>query len=108
MKKAEEIVCTLSLQERLARAKEWKGLIARYGGQAKMSDRGVTIEFKDIRDRSEVEQLVRKERECCRWMQLDLSDEDGALLLEIRADSDEGVAELVGSFCRETPVTPPE
>lgn len=90
MKKLRAIVCTLSFRDRMTRGGQWVGLIARHRARVEIVERGVAITFDDLQIRPEVEQLVLLEKECCRWMDFDLRDDGGALLLTIGSDSNEG------------------
>ena len=92
------IACTLSAADLSARLAEMK----RLGQDALLSVDGAgTLRFRsDAETRARLEAIVAAEAECCPFLHMELREEAGALVLEIRASqgAEPVVAELVSAF----------
>ena len=92
------IACTLSAAALSARLAEMN----RLGRDALLSVDGAgTLRFRaDTETRARLEAIVAAEAECCPFLDMDVREEDGALVLEIRApqEAEPVVADLVSAF----------
>lgn len=80
------IVCTLTSRERAAQGDRWQQLLVRWNARIAIAEGGVTIRFDDAGARAELEDLVARERCCCKWMNLDLREEGRDLVLTVSAE----------------------
>ena len=94
----EPIACTLSAADLSARLAEMK----RLGQDALLSVEGAdTLRFRaDTQTRTRLEAIVAAEAECCPFLDMELRERAGALVLEIRAPqgAEPVVADLVSAF----------
>lgn len=90
MKNRKPIVCTLTSREREAQGERWQLLLVRWNARIAIVEGGVTIRFGDAGARAELQELVAQERRCCKWMELDLRDDGGGLVLTVGAESGDG------------------
>jgi hypothetical protein len=92
------IACTLSAADLSARVAEMN----RLGRDALLSVDGAgTLRFRaDTETRARLEAIVAAETECCPFLDFDLREEGGALVLELRAPqgAEPVVADLVSAF----------
>ena len=90
--------CTLSAADVSARVAEMK----RLGQDALLSVDGAgTLRFRgDTETRARLEAIVAAEAECCPFLDMELREDAGALVLEIRApqEAEPVVADLVSAF----------
>jgi hypothetical protein len=98
MKSHTPIACLLSATDLSARLAEMN----RLGRDALLSVDGArALRFRaDTETRARLEAIVAAEAECCPFLDMDLREEDGALVLEIRApqEAEPVVADLVSAF----------
>ena len=98
MKSHTPIACSLGATDLSARLAEMN----RLGRDALLSVDGAgTLRFRaDTETRARLEAIAAAEAECCPFLDMDLREEDGALVLEIRAphEAEPVVADLVSAF----------
>lgn len=96
MKNLNPVVCTLSAAQLGRRSMRWKDALARYIRKTNRIPGGLSIELKRGAPMDEFLDLIRLESECCKWMDIELNEDDSGAKLTITAATDEGVDALSG------------
>ena|SRR5438309_4348947 len=80
---AAPIACSLGASERVARGREWDALLRSALLERRPTSRGARLRFaRDDAVAAALERLVAAERECCPFLELELSRARGELVLE--------------------------
>ncbi len=93
-----DIHCSLTTTDLAARRSRWRRLIASSGAGREEIPAGLRLRFRGSAGAAtELERLVRRERECCAWAIWTVSSSPGALILDVTSSGD-GVTALRGMF----------
>jgi hypothetical protein len=92
MRESKPISCTLTAAQRKARTMTWRDVLRLSVTQTEERANGfvLTLDYAAIR-REDIRKLVESERECCRWMDLELNG-DSETTLSITSESHNGKA----------------
>ena len=94
-----QIVCTLGSTDLGRRRKRWERLGARASSGIVVTTRGLRLLFRpEPGAEEELRELALLERECCAFAEWQVHSGPDELVLEIEADSDDGVAAIQATF----------
>jgi hypothetical protein len=92
MKASKPVICTLTSNELRARRDKWSDILRSATAEVQPLPDGVSVRLaRDDAVLHRLHRLVELETVCCQWLLLDLSEDAGATVLTMRAESDEGV-----------------
>lgn len=101
MRKAKQIVCTLTNSQRARRGSTWIAALTKARARTTDVPGGVLIRLDGEKSGlNEIEELVRAEQECCAWMNLTLRHSRTGATLSITSDSSEGsllIRKMIGA-----------
>lgn len=102
MQKDQELVvipCSLEQAELADRRDRWHRLAERAGGAVLTTENGLRLLFRAAPGvEAELHQLVELERDCCAFAEWSLHTEQATLILDVSAESEEGIAAVQTMF----------
>lgn len=95
MKLPKPVICTLTSAQLRTRRDKWNEIFRTAAAELRPLPDGVSVRLA-CNDAvvSRLRRLVELEADCCQWMLLDLSEDAGATVLTMRAESNQGIAAI--------------